>query len=57
MKEKIHQNLVKTEQLLNKIKSADTLEYTNWIIEKTKIKYTKNFPLFLYITILYIGVI
>lgn len=46
MNKEIHDNIQKTENLLQAINTIDTIEFSEWIKEKTELKYKGNMPIF-----------
>jgi len=46
MNKEIHENMQNTENLLQSIDTIDTVEFSEWIKEKTELKYRGNMPIF-----------
>lgn len=46
MNKEIHENMQNTENLLQSINTIDTIEFAEWIKEKTELKYRGNMPIF-----------
>ena len=46
MNKEIHENMQNAENLLQVINTIDTIEFSEWIKEKAKLKYKGNMPIF-----------